>query len=171
MEFLKWMMNFIRLQLNEPQTEKETEIPSSLNTTLDEYPLPDPLLFQADELEKNYGYMEGDLLPVGRERATNMLNQDFTVYAIVDGGSAEMVFDWTDMDERPLDTMYAISKEVTFVRVAITEWLMDEHRLPADVNTVLPVCRTVRTMPSISPMGRPIATLATVTDMLLSKTS
>ena len=104
-------LNFIRLQLNEPQTEKETEIPSSLNTTLDEYPLPDPLLFQADELEKNYGYMEGDLLPVGRERATNMLNQDFTVYAIVDGGSAEMVFDWTDMDERPLDTMYAISKE------------------------------------------------------------
>ena len=104
-------LNFIRLQLNEPQTEKETEIPSSLNTTLDEYPLPDPLLFQADELEKNYGYMEGDLLPVGRERAMNMLNQDFTVYAIVDGGSAEMVFDWIDMDERPLDTMYAISKE------------------------------------------------------------
>ena len=55
--------------------------------------------------------MEGDLLPLGRSRAINMLNQDFTVYAIVDGGNAEMVFDWTDLEERPLDTMYAVSRE------------------------------------------------------------
>ena len=104
-------LSFIRLQLNEPQSEKEAEILSTPDTTLGEYPLPDPLLFQADELEKNYGYMEGDLLPVGRERAINMLSHDFTVYAIVDGGNAEMVFDWIDMEERPLDTMYAVSKE------------------------------------------------------------
>ena len=100
-------MSFIRLQLNGPQTEKEAEILSSPDTILDEYPLPDTL-FQVDELEKNYGYMEGDLLPIGRSRAISMLHQDFTVYAIVDGGSAEMTFDWTDLEERPLDTMYAV---------------------------------------------------------------
>ena len=98
------------MQLNGPQTEKEAEILSSPDTILDEYPLPDTL-FQVDELEKNYGYMEGDLLPIGRSRAISMLHQDFTVYAIVDGGSAEMTFDWTDLEERPLDTMYAVSKE------------------------------------------------------------
>jgi len=103
-------LSFIRLQLNGPQTEKDAEILSSPDTILDEYPLPDTL-FQVDELEKNYGYMEGDLLPIGRNRAISMLHQDFTVYAIVDGGSAEMTFDWTDLEERPLDTMYAVSKE------------------------------------------------------------
>ncbi len=46
----KEALNFIRLQLNEPQSEKEAEILSMPDTTLDEYPLPDPL-FQADELE------------------------------------------------------------------------------------------------------------------------
>ena len=55
--------------------------------------------------------MEGDLLPLGRDRAVEMLDQDFTVYAIVDGGSAEMVFDREDLEERPLDVMFAVSKE------------------------------------------------------------
>ena len=32
------------------------------DTTLDEYPLPDPA-FPADELEQSYGYVDGDLLP------------------------------------------------------------------------------------------------------------
>ena len=49
--------------------------------------------------------------------------------------------------------------------------MMDEHKLPVGVNTVLLVCRTVRTMPSISPMERPIATFDTETNMSLSKIS
>ena len=48
---------------------------------------------------------------------------------------------------------------------------MDEHKLPVGVNTVLLVCRTVRTMPYISPMERPIAMLDIETDMSLYKTS
>ncbi|MDE7244504.1 MAG: hypothetical protein K2O18_11120, partial [Oscillospiraceae bacterium] len=110
---------FTSLQLNIPQAENETERNSIQpvsedaalpDTTLDEYPLPDSV-FQADELERNYGYMEDDLLPLGRDRAVEMLSQDFTVYVIVDGGSAEMLFDREDLEERPLDVMFAVSKE------------------------------------------------------------
>ena len=80
------------------------------DTPLDEYPLPDPA-FPADELEQNYGYMGGDLLPLSKERAAELLEHDMTIYAIVDSGQAEMVFDRDDLDERPLDMMFGVSKE------------------------------------------------------------
>ena len=79
-------------------------------TALDEYPMPDPALSDV-ELEQNYGYMDGDLLPLSKERAAELLERDLTVYAIVDGGQAEMVFDRDDLDERPPDMMFAVSKD------------------------------------------------------------
>ena len=80
------------------------------DTTLDVYPLPDPSV-SVEELEQNYGYMDGDLLPLSKDRAAELLERDLTIYAIVDGGQAEMVFDREDMDERPFDTMFAVPKE------------------------------------------------------------
>ena len=94
------------------------------DTVLDEYPMPDPA-FLSDELEQNYGYMDGDLLPLSKERAAELLERDLTIYAIVDGGQAEMVFDRDDLNERPPDMVFGVPKE---------EWEAspDFHRLIAD---------------------------------------
>ena len=95
----------------EPPSAVEPEEPVlTEDTILDEYPMPDPA-FTVDELERGYGYMDGDLLPLSRERAAEMLERDMTIYAIVDGGQAEMVFDRDDLDERPPDMVFAVSKE------------------------------------------------------------
>ena len=80
------------------------------DTVLDEYPMPDQL-FTAEELRQDYGYLDGDMLPLSQDRAAELLERDFTVYAIVDGGSAEMVFDRDELDEHPPDRIYAVSKE------------------------------------------------------------
>lgn len=61
-----------------------TMLPDAPEQALDEYPMPDPML-TLDDLEK-CGYRDGDMLPLSKER-------DLTVYAVVDGGSAEMLFD------------------------------------------------------------------------------
>ena len=94
------------------------------DTVLDEYPMPDPA-FLSDELEQNYGYMDGDLLPLSKERAAELLERDLTIYAIVDGGQAEMVFDRDDLNERPPDMVFGVPKE---------EWEAspDFHQLIAD---------------------------------------
>lgn len=94
------------------------------DTVLDEYPMPDPA-FLSDELEQNYGYMDGDLLPLSKKRAAELLERDLTIYAIVDGGQAEMVFDRDDLDERPPDMVFGVPKE---------EWEAspDFHQLIAD---------------------------------------
>ncbi len=80
------------------------------NTVLDEYPMPDPA-FLPDDLEQSCGYMDGDLLPLSKERATELLERDLTIYAIVDGGQAEMVFDRDDLSERPPDMVFGVPKE------------------------------------------------------------
>jgi antirestriction protein ArdC len=80
------------------------------DTTLDEYPMPDPA-FLPDELEQNYGYMDGDLLPLSKDRAAELLDRDLTIYAIVDGGAAEMVFDQEDLEERPIDAVFGVPKD------------------------------------------------------------
>ena len=80
------------------------------DTVLDEYPMPDQL-FTAEELRQDYGYLDGDMLPLSQDRVAELLARDFAVYAIVDGGSAEMVFDRDELDEHPPDRIYAVSKE------------------------------------------------------------
>ena len=94
------------------------------DTVLDEYPMPDPA-FLPDDLEQSCGYMDGDLLPLSKERAAELLERDLTIYAIVDGGQAEMVFDRDDLNERPPDMMFG---------VPIEEWEAspDFHQLIAD---------------------------------------
>ncbi len=80
------------------------------DTPLDEYPLPD-LAFPADELEQNYGYAGGDLLPLSRDRAEKLLEQDLTVYMVEAGENPVMVFDRDDLMEQPEGMMFAVSRE------------------------------------------------------------
>ena len=72
-----------------------TMLPDAPEQALDEYPMPDPML-TLDDLEK-CGYRDGDMLPLSKERAMELYERDLTVYAVVDGGSAEMLFDWEEL--------------------------------------------------------------------------
>lgn len=95
-------------QTNDAAPES-TMLPDAPEQTLDEYPMPDPML-TLDDLEQ-CGYRDGDMLPVSKERAMELYEKDLTVYAVVDGGSAEMLFDREDFDAQKPDTMYAVSRE------------------------------------------------------------
>ena len=76
-----------------PDTPEPTSsmLPDAPEQVLDEYPMPDESL-KASDLEA-CGYLDGDMLPLSRERAVELCDQDLSVYAIVDGGNAEMLFD------------------------------------------------------------------------------
>lgn len=71
--------------------------------------MPDPLL-REDDL-KNCGYQDGDLLPLSKERALELFEQDLTVYAVVDGGGAEMLFDREEFETQLPGTVFALSRE------------------------------------------------------------
>ena len=88
---------------------ESTMLPDAPEQTLDEYPMPDPML-TLDDLEK-CGYRDGDMLPLSKERAMELYERDLTVYAVVDGGSAEMLFDREEFDTQAAGTMYAVSRE------------------------------------------------------------
>lgn len=77
--------------------------------TLDEYPMPDFSL-TVDDLEKA-GYRDGDMLPLSKERAMELYEQDLTVYAVVDGGSAEMLFDREEFELQLPTTIFAVSRK------------------------------------------------------------
>ena len=57
-----------------------TMLPDAPEQHLDEYPMPDPTLTQ-DDLEKS-GYLDGDLLPLSKERAYELMERDLTVYIV-----------------------------------------------------------------------------------------
>lgn len=77
-------------------TKQATQLPDVREQTLDEYPMPDPALTQ-DDLEK-CGYLDGDLLPLSKDRAYELMERDLTVYIIQEGKSPEMAFDTADLD-------------------------------------------------------------------------
>lgn len=85
------------------------QLPDAPEQTLDEYPMPDPALREEDL--KNCGYQDGDLLPLSKERALELFEQDLTVYAVVDGGSAEMLFDREEFESQLPGTVFALSRE------------------------------------------------------------
>ena len=84
-------------------------LPDAQEQALDEYPMPDEVLDLSD-LEQA-GYLDGDMLPLTRERAAELFEKDLTVYAIVDGGQAEMMLDLQDIENLPLDGVFAVSRE------------------------------------------------------------
>ena len=73
-----------------------TMLPDAPEQHLDEYPMPDPTLTQ-DDLEKS-GYLDGDLLPLSKERAYELMERDLTVYIVQQGENPAMAFDTTDLD-------------------------------------------------------------------------
>ena len=100
-------------QMQEAATQatvpESTMLPDAPEQALDEYPMPDPML-TLDDLEK-CGYRDGDMLPLSKERAMELYERDLTVYAVVDGGGAEMLFDREEFDTQAAGTMYAVSRE------------------------------------------------------------
>ena len=76
---------------------------------LDTYPMPDDSVSLSDL--KGAGYLDGDMLPITRDRAYEMMDQGFTVYGIVDGGAAELCLDSSDIDALPLDALFSVPKE------------------------------------------------------------
>ena len=84
-----------------------TQLPDAPEQHLDEYPMPDPTLTQ-DDLEK-CGYMDGDLLPLSKERAYELMERDLTVYIVQQGENPAMAFDTTDLDA--YDGIFAVTRE------------------------------------------------------------
>ena len=92
------------------ETSSKTEtppLPEIPEQKLDEYPMPDTALVE-DALEK-CGYLDGDLLPLSKERAYELMEQDLTVYMIQEGENLEMAFDAADLDAH--DGVFAVSRE------------------------------------------------------------
>ena len=88
-------------------TPETTMLPDAPEQHLDEYPMPDPSLTQ-DDLEQ-CGYLDGDLLPLSKERAYELMEQDLTVYMVQQGENPAMAFDTTDLDAH--DGIFAVTRE------------------------------------------------------------
>ena len=84
-----------------------TMLPDAPEHHLDEYPMPDPALTQ-DDLEK-CGYLDGDLLPLSKERAYELMERDLTVYMVQQGENPAMAFDTADLDAH--DGIFAVTRE------------------------------------------------------------
>ena len=84
-----------------------TMLPDAPEQHLDEYPMPDPTLTQ-DDLEK-CGYLDGDLLPLSKERAYELIERDLTVYIVQQGENPAMAFDTADLDAH--DGIFAVTRE------------------------------------------------------------
>ncbi|MBW7571847.1 YodL domain-containing protein [Caproiciproducens faecalis] len=81
-------------------------LPDTPELALDEYPMPDSDLTVAD-LEA-CGYLYGDLLPLSKDRALELFEQDLTVYMTGDGG-ASMAFDPDEIQAHR--GLFAVSRE------------------------------------------------------------
>lgn len=90
-----------------PTSSKEVGmLPNAPELALDEYPMPDSDLTVAD-LEA-CGYLDGDLLPLSKDRALELFEQELTVYMIEDGG-ASMAFDPNEIQAH--SGLFAVSRE------------------------------------------------------------
>ena len=76
------------------------------DTALDEYPMPDPA-YSKEDVDRDFACLEGYLLPLSKERAEELMERDFSIYAIVNE-YARMVFDLDELNELPPDTVCAM---------------------------------------------------------------
>ena len=83
------------------------QLPDAQEQALDEYPMPDPTLTQ-DDLKK-CGYLDGDLLPLSKERAYELMAQDLTVYMVQQGENPTLAFGTADLDAH--DGIFAVTRE------------------------------------------------------------
>ena len=87
-------------------SKPDTMLPDASELALDEYPMPDSELTVSD-LEA-CGYLDGDMLPLSKDRALELFEQDLTVYMIEDGG-AGMAFDTDEIQTH--SGLFAVSRE------------------------------------------------------------
>lgn len=84
--------------------------PDNADTMLPELehavPMPDPTL-TVDDM-RSYGYLDGDMLPLSKDRAMELLEHDITVYMLYPDSAEEMVFDAEDIIKH--DGMFGITK-------------------------------------------------------------
>lgn len=71
-----------------------------------EYPMPDPDVSVADR--NAYGYTADELLPLSKDRATELFEQDLTVYLLYEDNTEAMAFDREDIDNH--DGLFGIEK-------------------------------------------------------------
>lgn len=107
------------------ETPPTSMLPDAPEQALDEYPMPDEALGVAD-LE-TCGYLDGDMLPLSKEQAMALFEKDLTVYAIVDGGTAEMLFDREDFDTQAPEVLFAVSCEEWEKSPMFHEKIMERH--------------------------------------------
>ena len=88
------------------QPKAANMLPDALELALDEYPMPD-LELNVANLE-DCGYLDGALLPLSKDRALELFEQDLTVYMIKDGG-ASMAFDPNEIQAH--SGLFAVSRE------------------------------------------------------------
>jgi antirestriction protein ArdC len=81
-------------------------LPDAPDLALDKYPMPD-LDLTVHDLEA-CGYLDGDLLPLSKDRALELFEQDLTVYMIEDCG-ASMAFDPDEIQAH--GGLFAVSRE------------------------------------------------------------
>ena len=110
---------------DDAETPPASMLPDAPEQALDEYPMPDEALSVAD-LEA-CGYLDGDMLPLSREQAMELFDKELTVYAIVDGGSAEMLFDREDFDIQAPEILFAVSREEWGASPLFHEKIMERH--------------------------------------------
>ena len=83
------------------------QLPDAPEQLLDVYPLPDQDLSEGDLAKA--GYLDGDLLPLTKERAYEMMERDLTVYIIREGENPEMALDAADLDAH--DGIFALARD------------------------------------------------------------
>ena len=60
------------------------------------YPMPDPAI--SIEAMNAYGYTDGDMLPLSKDRAIELFERDVSVYMLYEGNGAGMAFDADDIE-------------------------------------------------------------------------
>ncbi len=83
---------------NLPETAKEAlvEMAKELGNQYN-YPLPDPTISKEDISQ--YGYTADELLPLSKERAIELFEQDLTVYLLYEDNTEVMAFERADIDQ------------------------------------------------------------------------
>ena len=68
--------------------------------------MPDPTL-TVDDM-RSYGYLDGDMLPLSKDRAVELLEHDITVYMLYPDNAEEMVFEAEDIIKH--DGMFGVTR-------------------------------------------------------------
>ena len=76
--------------------EEANAIPELLPDAEESRNLPDPAI--TPRMMERYGYTEGDMLPLSKDRALELAEKDLTLFMLYQDGRAEMVFDAEDIE-------------------------------------------------------------------------